>query len=200
MLQCPLLLPSTAPGPDRVLEKSLLNTLPRGCLMHPPPCPKRAPSPGWHQELLPLPLAGPKPELAPLGEESGDQLSQLQYHMPPGRLGPALSPRGALSASCPGGPQLCPSPSELLSLGKSESAGDLVGECWSGGPGGGAEVFSAQALTRAGLQRRSGRNNKRTRISPPISEPSQSQGLFCSHIYSCLSMLTGSCRLVSLSC
>ena len=127
MLPCPLLLSSTVPGPERALEKSLLNNLPRGRLMHPPPCPKRAPSPGWHQEPLPLPHPSPKPELAPLGEESGDQLSQLRYQLPPGRLGPALSPRGALSASCPGGPQLCPNPSELLSLGKSESIGDLGG-------------------------------------------------------------------------
>lgn len=119
--------------------KSLLYNPARACLRPLPPCPERAPSPGWHQVPLLRPLPSPKPELAPLSEESGDQLSQLRYHSPPGRRGPALSPTGALSASCPGGPWLHPSPSELLSLGKSESAGDPVRGVleWAQGKGGG---------------------------------------------------------------
>lgn len=90
-------------------------------------CTRRVPSPGWHQVPLPFPPSRRKPELAPRGEESRDQLSQLQYHSPPGRLGPALSPTGALSASCLESPRLCHRPLELLSLGKSDSEEDLVG-------------------------------------------------------------------------
>lgn len=64
------------------------------------PVPPRSTSHGEHHVYLPL-SPSPKPELTPLGGESGDQLSHLQYHPPPGHLGPALSPRGTLLASCP---------------------------------------------------------------------------------------------------
>lgn len=126
--------------------QSLPRNLPRASLLPPSPSPRRAASPAGHQGPLPRPT----PELAPLGEESGDQLSQLRYHPPPGRRGPALSPRGALSASCPGGPWLHPSPPELLSLGKSESAGDLVGGCRSGRWGRAGAAVEGQSTTAEG--------------------------------------------------
>lgn len=89
-------------------------------------CPQGAPHTGEHHVYLPL-SPSPKPELAPLGGESGDQLSHLQYHPPPGHLGPALSPRGTLLASCPVVELPLPPSPELLSLGRSDSVGSFWG-------------------------------------------------------------------------
>lgn len=98
-----LLVSSPVPDTERALEKILPQQSTKSMFPASPSLPQENTQPCLAPGAPPPPQPE-KPELAPLGEESGDQLSQLRYHPPLGRLGPALNPSGALSASCPGGP------------------------------------------------------------------------------------------------
>lgn len=129
------------PGPERALGK-IPQQPTRGVFTASPSLPQESTRPRLAQEPCPSP-SRTKPELAPPGEESGDQLSQLRCHRSR-TLGLARSPRGALSASCPGGPRSA-QPLCALSRGKSENAEDLAGGAgwWSQE----RRCFSVQAQT-----------------------------------------------------